>query len=314
VLTALLLFAVPARSSAKFCGDAVQGQDVPCACGDTLVSDLVLGNDPVLDAPCAQDGLIVRAAPEATAGVRIDLRGKTLHGTGNGTGIWVVYGGPGGAQIVSSAGRATLDGFRDGIAGRGPDTVALVDGVNVTASARDAVRLMGPGFEIRNTEADASGRDGFSLSGDRYRMTATRAVDSKRFGYFLMGQDAVIGEPGVGNLAQGSGEEGFSVMGMGHRLVDCSASGSGKDGIHFNTMHCEVSGCSAVQNRGAGIAGMASGSNLTQNRATDNDGDGLHVGGPGVVDGGGNTGTGNRGQGQQRPVAQCEINNEPCRP
>jgi len=75
-------------------------------------------------------------------------------------GSWVVYGGPGGVQIVSSDGRATLDGFRDGVTGHGPDTVALVDGVNITASARDAVRLVTDGFEIRNTNARGSGRVG----------------------------------------------------------------------------------------------------------------------------------------------------------
>jgi hypothetical protein len=312
ILIALWLFAAPGSSSAKLCGDAVEGRDVPCACGDTLVSDLVLGDDPVANAPCDQDGLIVRAA-NGDAGVRIDLRGKTLRGTGDGTGLWVVYGGPGGAHIVSSGGRALLEGFRDGITGHGPDTVALVDGVNITASRRDAMRVVSDGFEIRNSEARASGRDGFSVGGSRYRLLGTRAVDSKHFGYFLAGMDATVGEPGAGNAAQGSGEEGFSVMGMGHRLVECSASGSGKDGVHFNTMHVEVKGCSVTQNRGAGMAGMASGSTLTQNRATDNDGDGIHVGGPGVVDGGGNVGSGNGGDDQQQPVAQCEIAHAPCR-
>lgn len=312
LLTALWVVAAPGKVSAKLCGDAVNGQDVPCACGDTLVSDLVLGSDPVLDAPCPQDGLIVRAAPEITGNVRIDLHGKTLRGTGVGTGIWVVYGGPGGAQIVSSEGRAVVSGFRDGIVGHGPDTVVLVDGVNVSGSGRDAVRLAAPGFAIRNTETHNAGRDGFSLAGDRFRLTSTQAVDSKRYGYFLTGQDGAIGEPGAGNVAQGSGAEGFNVMGMGHRLVECVASGSGKDGVHLNTMHVELSGCSASQNRGSGIAGMAMGSTFTQNQATDNDVDGMHVGGPGVVDGGGNTGSGNRGQGQHRPAAQCEIGSAPC--
>lgn len=302
------------RSRAKLCGDDVDGQDVPCACGDTLVSNLVLGADPLLDAPCPQDGLIVRAASDVAAGVRIDLQGRTLRGTGTGTAVWVVYGGPGGAQIVSSNGRATLEGFRDGISAHGADTVALVDGVTVAGSGRDAVRLMGPAFEIRNTDARTSGRDGFSLGGGGYRLTSTQAIDSKRFGYFIMGQDSVIGEPGAGNTAQGSGEDGFNVMGMGHRLIECTALGSAKDGIHLNTMHVELRGCAGLTNHGSGIAGMAAGSNLAQNRATDNDRDGLHVGGPGVVDGGGNVGSGNRGQGRQRPVAQCEIGGAPCEP
>jgi hypothetical protein len=313
-MLALAVIARPGVSAGKLCGDDVDGRDVPCACGDTVVSDLVLGADPVLDAPCEQDALIVRAGASATAGLRLDLRGRTLRGMGKGTGIWVVSGGSGGAQIVSSGGRANLEGFRDGIVAHGDDTVALVDGVTVSGSARDGVRVMGPGFEIRNAEVRGAGRDGFSLGGSAYRITSTRTVDSKRFGYFIMGKDGVIGEVGAGNSAQASGGEGFSIMGMGHRLVECSASGSGKDGVHLNTMHVELRGCSAAGNGGSGIAGMAPGSSLTQNGATDNDGDGIDVGGAGLVDGGGNTGSGNRGQGRQRPAAQCEIGGAPCQP
>ena len=42
----LVLFTV-SPAQAKLCGDDVQGQDVPCACGDTLVSGVVLSDDPV---------------------------------------------------------------------------------------------------------------------------------------------------------------------------------------------------------------------------------------------------------------------------
>src|SRR5512143_1309477 len=87
---ALLAAVTTARgAAAKPCGDDVDGVDVPCACGDLVVSNLALGDDPVAGAPCAQDGLIVRA-PDERRSLLIDLRGRTLRGSGNGAGIRVV--------------------------------------------------------------------------------------------------------------------------------------------------------------------------------------------------------------------------------
>ena len=60
VLAVAVLLVAP-QAGAKLCGDNVGGRDVPCACGDTVVSDVTLGDDPVVDAVCPADGLIVRA-------------------------------------------------------------------------------------------------------------------------------------------------------------------------------------------------------------------------------------------------------------
>src|SRR5262249_29539035 len=114
---------VAARASAKFCGDDVAGQDVPCACGDILVSSVVLTNDPVVTEVCPRDGLLVRAQDDRSA-LRIDLNGRALHGSGIGTGLRVLNGGPGGLRIVSSGGSATIEGFGDGITSRGGDNLA----------------------------------------------------------------------------------------------------------------------------------------------------------------------------------------------
>jgi hypothetical protein len=309
-LAGLLL---PAAASAKPCGDNVRGMDVPCACGDTLVSDLVLGNDPILKAPCADDGLVVRA-PDALRGLVIDLRGLTLRGRGKGTGLWVVSGGRGGARIVSSVGPATIEGFRDGILGDAEDGIALVEHVAIVGSMRDGIRVRGAGYEIRDTEVRHAGRDAYGVIGRGFRLAATRAVGAGRFGYFVLGQGGIIGETGAGSSSDGSGAAGFSLMGMGHRLVDCVARGAGKDGVHLQGMHYEVRGCMASGNRGDGIGGMG-GMDWTfaGNRADDNDGNGILAVGGGLVDAGGNSGSGNRGLDQQRPVAQCEIGGVPCR-
>ena len=50
LLVAVGVLLVAPKVGAKLCGDNVDGRDVPCACGDTVVSDLVLNDDPVLDA------------------------------------------------------------------------------------------------------------------------------------------------------------------------------------------------------------------------------------------------------------------------
>src|SRR3989442_3213738 len=151
VLAVAVLLVAP-QAGAKLCGDNVGGRDVPCACGDTVVSDVTLGDDPVVDAVCPADGLIVRA-PSSPVGVTVDLRGKTLRGSGNGAGVWVVNGGVGGARIVSSGGPATIEGFRDGILGQGSDTVRLIDGVVTSHSVRDGIRVGGDNYEVRNSEA-----------------------------------------------------------------------------------------------------------------------------------------------------------------
>ncbi len=317
LVTPLLLAAVmlPRAAAAKFCGDNVGGQDVPCACGDTVVSNLVLGDDPVRDAACPSDALIVRAE-KAQAGLTIDLRGATLRGSGKGAGVWVVNGGSGGARVISTGGRATITGFMDGIIGHGVDTVKLIDGMTVVGSIRDGMRVEAGGYEIRNSEVRNAGRDGYAVEGNGFQLSGTRAINSARYGYFIMGKEAVLGTPGAGPVSDGSGNVGFSIWGMGHHLVDCVASEAAKNGVELYGMSYDVRGCVASGNHGDGITGMGGGGwFLANNSAVGNDRNGIVVGaGPWMQDGGGNSGSGNRGVGEQRAAAQCEIAGVPCRP
>jgi hypothetical protein len=311
LILAAILAGAPA--GAKLCGDDVGGQDVPCACGDVVASDLVLDDDPVVQTPCPSDGLIVRAT-EAPRGVTIDLRGKTLRGTGQGAGVWMLYGGPGGAHLVSTGGPAAIEGFRDGVVAHGADSAALIDGVVAVRSARDGVRVETSGYEIRNAEARDSGRDGFAVSGSGFRLSATRAVRSARTGFYVMGEDGTLGLVGAGLVADAGAGEGFNVMGMGHHLLDCVATGNAEDGVHLYGMHLEIRGCTATGNGADGISGMGMDWRVVGNQANDNDGNGILVGGMQVVDQGGNRGSGNRGLHQRRPPSQCEISGLPCLP
>jgi hypothetical protein len=312
ILAAVLL--APAGASAKLCGDDVGGQDVPCACGDTVVSDVRLDADPVASTVCPADALIVRA-PDAADSLSIDLGGQTLRGSGAGVGLWVLHGGPGGARIVSTGGSATIQGFRDGVVAHGPPSIALLEHVIVRDSGRDGVRLFDVnGATVRNAEVFDSGRDGFTVGGKDYVMTSTRAVNSTRHGYHLMGGGARIGLMGAGNVAEGSGKRGFALMGMGHRLLECVATGSGLDGVRLAGAGYEIMDCQAWDNGRDGISGRGMGWTLTGNQANDNEQNGIVVLGSDMTDGGGNTGTGNQGLHQRSPVAQCEIANTPCVP
>jgi hypothetical protein len=304
------LVAAPALGA--LCGDDVDGRDVPCACGDVVVSSLALDGDPVMQgAPCPGDGLIVRATATRRA-VILDLRGATLRGAGAGAGIRIVAGGPGGARVISTGGAATIAGFTDGIVARGDDTVLLIEDVIIANSRRDGIRVTASDFEIRRSEVHAAQRDGFSLGGLGFRIAETRAVDCGRFGYAVMGHAGNIGFPGAGNVAERSGHAGFNIMGGGHAVSDCWAAFGERAGVHLQALDLDVRGCRATDNGGDGIEGLGSQWRMSGNEALRNGGDGVAVRGIELVDEGGNRGAGNRGRDGARDAVQCAIAGAPC--
>jgi Right handed beta helix region len=310
VILAVALLA-PLAAAAKLCGDDVDGADVPCACGDTVVSDVILDDDPVTTHTCAGHGLVVRR-PDGDVGITIDLHGKTLRGSGDGIGVWLVNGGGRGARLLSSGARATIEGFNDGVVGRGPSAVVSVEGLVVRASRRDGVRLADNAYTVREVDVVDAGRDGFSLGGGRFLVEDTHVSHSARFGYFVMGREARIGTPAHGNTAERSGNAGFAIQGTTHDLVDCVATDNGKEGVKLRGSGHHLVGCVAAGNEGGGITGMGSGWRLAGNEARGNQGDGLAVRGPSSRDEGGNRGSGNVGSGLAARGVQCEIGGAPC--
>jgi hypothetical protein len=298
--------------AAKRCGDDVDGVDVPCACGDVVVASTVLRDDPVTATVCPHDGLLIRAEDERVSLV-LDLAGHTLRGRRAGAGLRVLSGGHGGALIVSSGGDpAAVADFDDGVVGRGGDAIALLQDLAVRNSRRDGVRITGRNFAVRRVSVAGAERDGFALGGSGFEISDTRAEDCERFGYFVMGDSAIIGGEGNGNVADRSGTAGFSLMGAGHTLAECRARGGRKDGVVLQAARLDVRGCEARDNAGDGISGTGSGLHLAGNVALDNGGDGVLVRGPRLVDGGGNRGAGNRGDGRERAAVQCAIGGAPC--
>jgi len=308
-----------AQATAKNCGDDVAGQDVPCACGDTVVSDLALNGDPVLDAPCPADGLVVRVN-DTRSGVTIDLRGNTIRGEGRGMGIWVVNGGKGGASIVSTGGVGSVEGFTDGVFGKGTDSITLVDNIAAVRSGRDGIRVVADGYEIRNASASDSGRDGIAAMGNDFKVSATRTERSGRAGYWIMGMRATIGTPEAGVVSDGAGYHGLFLMGWGINVTNCDSSHAGEDGVHLSGMHIAVHDCTLAENGGDGIGTGGGGAwSLAGNKAINNEGNGILVGGPydpvkGAYnsDAGGNSGVGNKGTKLPRTAVQCEISGRPC--
>lgn len=331
VLSALALLFYASAVHAKLCGDYVQGQDVPCACGDTVVSDVVLTDDPVASTVCPGDGLVVRAG--GASAIIIDLNGMTLRGSGQGAGLWVLYGGPGGARIVSTGQVAHLEGFRDGVVAQGSDSLHVLDNVVAARSRRDGVRVHGANYIVHASQAIDSGHDGFALGGHDFQATATLARNSGRYGYFVKGRHGVMGTPGAGNTSQGSGDAGFNLNGKAVSVTDCVVTAAAKNGVQLNGTNLTIDGCAVTDNLRTGITGAGIDWHLRNNQVTGNGYDGLVVRGMRVTDEGGNSGSGNNGRpgadarsrsarssagsgNHGRPghhhAIQCTINGAPC--
>jgi len=311
VLALVAVLGMASAAAGKRCGDDVDGADVPCGCGDEVVANTVLTDDPVTQATCPYDGLLIRVA-DPGASLVLDLAGQTLRGKGKGVGLRVLNGGPGGVRIVSRGGTAALEGFDDGIVGRGRDGVALVEDLTIRGSGRDGLRVTGRDFVVRRVAVEGAHRDGFALGGTGFEILDTRATDCGRFGYLVMGDSGVVGGPGSGNIADRSGMAGFNLMGLGHTLADCAARGGRKNGVMLQASQLDVRGCEARDNAGDGITGMGSRLHLADNHAVDNGGDGVLLRGPGLMDAGGNRGAGNRGASRERDAVQCAIGGAPC--
>lgn len=311
-VAAVLLLLIAGSASARLCGDNVRGRDIPCGCGDTVAGSVVLTDDPVTTTRCRNNALVINA-PRTAETVEVDLNGRSLHGSGRGSGIWVVSGGRNGVRIVSHSAPAVIDGFRDGIIARTRGTVSVIDNVVVSGSARDGIRVFSDGVQIRGSEARGSGRDGISVRGKRWLLKEVRAVDSRRYGINANGTAGSLGVSRAGVTAENSGRVGVHVMGSGHRVIDCVAVGGRGDGLVTSGDFHEIIGCLSLDNDGNGINSTSSQTRAQDNRAERNGGSGVLFRGHALRDAGGNRGFDNGDPRSGEPVKQCEIGGAPCR-
>lgn len=313
VLAMAILIAAVSPAASLVCGDDVEGVDVPCRCGDIVVSDLVLTDDPILSEPCDRDGLIVRARPDAPA-VTIDLAGHRLRGLGRGVGIRVLHGGLGGVRIVSGAGPARIDGFRDGLVSESHrfGVVEVLD-LEIQGVGRDGVRIFGDGLLLRNIVVTGAGRDGVFVRGAGWTIEDIVAQGNGRHGVGIMGAGHTI-RPGSTRhsvRAEGNRGDGVRLWGSDHRLRSCRSASNVGDGVAVNGARLDLTGCDVRANAKAGIAGMATSTRFIDNRAWDNLGGGIVVHGHTLLDGGGNVAQGN-GAGHLRS-GECRLGLEECR-
>jgi len=176
------------------CGDDVAGVRVPCGCGDVVVSDTRLRvEDPVVTSRCSGDGLILRAASDATS-LRLDLGGQTLMGEGRGVGVRVLRGGTRGAVIVGGADAETavIANFGTGLRASNPRMLAELRGVRLSGNARDGAYVRTHRGVVTDVVAEHNGRDGLRLGGRALQVQRVEASRNARYGVVAAGRDADI--------------------------------------------------------------------------------------------------------------------------
>jgi len=310
---AVLFTAAPAL--AMLCGDDVDGRDVPCNCGDIVVSDLVLDDDPVRDTPCRGDGLVVRAPRAVTRGLNIDLAGAHLRGLGRGTGLRILSGGSGGARVFSSGAPAVIEGFRDGLVSQASRSgLAEARDLRLVGQQRDGVRIFGDGLLLRNIEVTASQRDGVFVRGDGWTVEDVRVRQNGRHGLAVMGAGNTIHAAGAAASvrAEGNGEDGIRLWGESNLLRDCIAAGNRASGVALNGVGLDVRDCDASANGTVGLSGSASLSRFYGNVATENLEGGIAVHGHSLFDAGANVGDGNFAASPTSKPVQCRLGLEDC--
>lgn len=274
---------------AAVCGDDVDGVDVPCACGDIVVSSVVLGDDPVVAEPCPRDGLVVRL-PRGRESMTLHLNGHVLRGGTHGTGVRVVDGGRFGARIVGQGGR--IEGFRDAVVAQSANGIASIHGLRIVQPRRDGIRVVGKYGDLSQVEVVGAGRDGIFVRGTGWWVSDVQSNLNGRDGMVLMGYDHRAGDDAPTLVTNGNGRSGIRLWGHRHAVESCRSRGNGSDGIYLNGYALEVYDCRTDANASAGISGNASGARLAHNVADDNLRQGIVLHGHGVEDAGGNRAVG----------------------
>ena len=311
---AALIVLAASAADARLCGDDVGGQDVPCRCGDIVVSDVALAGDPVTRERCAGDALLVRAS-RGLAQLHIDLTGATLRGGRRGVGIRILDGGASGAVVFASGSPGRIEGFRDGLVSQARRLgLAELHGLHVHGAARDGVRLYGDGRLVREVEVTNAGRDGIFLRGDGWTLEGVVARQNGRHGVSLMGSEVLARAPagGISLRAEGNGADGIRFWGDGNLLFDCAASGTRASGIALNGLEFDVRGCEATANAGGGLVRSTSRARFSGIQASGNFDEGIAVHGHEVFDAGANAGSGNAPSDESAQAIQCRLGLEPC--
>ena len=191
----LLVLSAGGVARAGNCGDAVNGQRVPCACGDTVVSDTrLVKTDPVVTQRCPDDGLTVRAAGQVES-LTLDLAGLQLTGQGGGVGIHVLDGGSAGAILIGgNDGRpGQVAAFRVGVSARGSRAILAAENLIVVGNETDGIQVSGRGATLSGVVADDNGRSGIHAHGRDHTLEGVSAAGNQRFDVRVSGNGHYVG-------------------------------------------------------------------------------------------------------------------------
>ncbi|MGH7797293.1 MAG: right-handed parallel beta-helix repeat-containing protein [Candidatus Binatia bacterium] len=262
------------------------GGNTVCVCGDTVEADRTLtGADPVLNAVCPGDGLIMN-----TSGVTLNLRGERIKGDGGAGDVGIrILDGVNNIEIVDGEIRE----FGTGIKSQGTTTGSTIKEIGIKGSTLDGMDIWGTGniFE-NNRQLAGNGGDGMRITGDDNFVTLNRAVENVGDGIVVIGNHNDISEKNQSSNNKGNG---MYVEGNDNAILD-------NNQIHHN--------------KGYGLRVIGTGNIITRNM-TNRDGPlGILVTGLNAVDGNNIDGGGNNSnQGPKYLTSSdCEIDGNACLP
>lgn len=236
---------------AKECGDDVAGQRVPCACGDTVVSDTSLHTgDPIVSGRCPGDGLLVRA-PALAETITLDLAGLSLVGSGVGAGIEVADGGTDGAVILGGSRdrRGQVVGFRTGIDVRSRRAVRRIESFELLGQRSDGLNLHSVGALVIDVRAERNGGDGIHLVAQGGRLVNIEVFENAGAGIRTFASNLIVQA-----RAERNADHGIVVSGTRNDLRGCSANGNSGHGVLLSGQLHLTDGVTTSGNRLSGIA------------------------------------------------------------
>jgi copper-binding protein NosD len=341
ILLGLAIFlALTGTAWAANCGDTAGpgGTNVPCSCGDTVITNTTLISpavDPVKGDPvvstndtdvCTGDGLIMN-----TAKVNLSLGGNAIRGSGVGVGVRIV-----GVNIKVTIRSGIIRGFDTGLASDTGSSIknSLISNVTATENLGSGIILEGSDNELNTNAALANGdtaiqvegndndllfnrvshnaNNGIQVSGDGNTLYANNLNKNAGTGIRVEGNDNIVAK----NSVENSGIDGIVVAGDGDG--DPTTLELWKNKVLKNNGYGIIVDGNAhdiVANQGDfngrdGIAVVGTGNLLGLNKARENQGNGLIATGVNPtddnIDDGGNLGKKNSG------AVQCKIDGLAC--
>ena len=201
-----LVFALPAL--AQTCGGTVK-----CRCGDTLIADRTLANDPIVQTACPGDGLTIGAS-----GITLDLKTKAIKGSGQGVGVLVADG----VKNASIIGRppARIQGFGTGIKISSGASHVTVSGVQAYYHRGDGILVEGDYNRVINSPGRHNGNNGHAvMNGDHNVITGANNEYNGDNGFFVQGNfNELIANKASENDKSRQGQ-GIGIAVIGHSNI-----------------------------------------------------------------------------------------------